>query len=334
MKLYGFLSHQHSTTTTVLFTITILSSIQHQSNGFTIAPPSHTIPASSRTLTTRFVAGALYSDFTTYANDTMTTPATRRTTTKTTTPNASPSMTTATIPHCIESTVLKQVYPAILKHIEEYGNPNIPLGTKDGNRCRILRRMAFQQTLSPEEMQLLDELNFRLTNFEDVYEEADFDACLNRLIKYEEEQKSNYQIPKKYHPDPELGAWVTLIRRLGKSNIESKRREKLDAIGFAWKSTRKCGSAFMSAYKAFKLQCQSVCRVTSSSSTSVDTDAVSYELVDSEGLRTILEDASVQKWLRTTRDAFQSGKLSDSRIGYMDKLPGFDWRQWIEDESQ
>lgn len=43
--------------------------------------------------------------------------------------------------------------------------------------------MAFQQTLSPEEMQLLDELNFRLTNFEDVYEEADFDACLNRLIK-------------------------------------------------------------------------------------------------------------------------------------------------------
>lgn len=44
--------------------------------------------------------------------------------------------------------------------------------------------MAFQQTLSPEEMQLLDELNFRLTNFEDVYEEADFDACLNRLIKW------------------------------------------------------------------------------------------------------------------------------------------------------
>mmetsp|Transcript_14225 Transcript_14225/g.16812 ORF Transcript_14225/g.16812 Transcript_14225/m.16812 type:complete len:376 (+) Transcript_14225:475-1602(+) len=375
MKLYGLLSHQHSTTTTILFTITILSSPQHQSNGFALAPPSHTIPAptllqslhnnhnhnhindnsnskhhhqhqrrhrSSRTLTTtRFAAATLgiplYSDYATYANDTTSTTTTTTTRRNATSISVSPPMmmmTTTTIPHCIESTVLKQVYPAILKHIEEYGNPNIPLGTKDGKRCKILRRMAFQQTLSPEEIQLLDELDFRWNNFEDVYEEADFDACLNRLIKYEEEQKSNYQIPKKYHPDPELGAWVTLIRRLGKANIESKRRDKLDAIGFTWKSTRKCGSSFMSAYKAFKGQCQSVCRITSSSSTAADTDTVSYELIDSEGLRTIVEEASVQKWLRTTRDAFQSGKLSDSRCVYMDQLPGFDWRQWVEDESE
>lgn len=235
----------------------------------------------------------------------------------------------AILPHCIESSVLKKVYPAILKHVEEYGNPNIPLGTKDGSRCRILRRMAFQETLTPAEIELLTKLDFRWNSFEDVYEEADFDACLNRLLKYEEEQKTNYQIPKKYHPDPELGAWVTLIRRIGKANIESSRRDQLDAIGFAWKSTRKCGSAFMGAYKALKVRLQSVCRITSLP----EADEISYELIDPVGLQTILEEDAVQKWLRSTKVAMKEGKLSDSRCLYMDSLPGFDWRGWGEEES-
>jgi len=85
-------------------------------------------------------------------------------------------------PSYVESIVLRQVYPAMMKHLSEYGNPNIPLGTIDGKRCKTLRRMAFEEKLSDSELKLLEEINFRFNSFEDIYEEADFDDCLQRLI--------------------------------------------------------------------------------------------------------------------------------------------------------
>jgi hypothetical protein len=39
---------------------------------------------------------------------------------------------------------------------------------------------------------------------EEVYDEADFDECLARLLQYEKEHNTGFQIPKKYKPDPEL----------------------------------------------------------------------------------------------------------------------------------
>ena len=33
----------------------------------------------------------------------------------------------------IETTVLRQVYPAMMQHLQLYGNPNIPLGSTNGN---------------------------------------------------------------------------------------------------------------------------------------------------------------------------------------------------------
>jgi len=224
------------------------------------------------------------------------------------------------LPKCIQSEVLKRVYPSILKHIEEYGNPNIPLGTSEGKKCKTLRRMAFEKKLSEEEVDLLTNLGFRWNSFEDVYEEADFDSCLKRLIDYEKETQSNYQIPKKYHPDPELGAWVIMIRRIGKDNIENSRRQKLDDIGFSWKSTRKCGSSFMNNYRFIKERLESCC--------SREVNGVNDEtwsVVDSEGLDQILKDDKIYKWLKAQRKANELGNLSEPRCKYMDELPGVNW---------
>lgn len=231
------------------------------------------------------------------------------------------------MPRCIESKLLRRAYPAILGHIEEYGNPNIPLGSKEGNYCRMLRRAAFQQTLSTDEIDLLTDLGFRWNSFEGVYEEANFDDCLDRLLRYEEEVKSNYQIPKKYHPDPELGAWVTVIRRIGRENIEPHRQAKLDAINFAWKSTRKCGSSFMGAYKSLKTRLESCCRRTDGAA---DDDETAWELVDRSAMEEILREDDVRSWLGKQREAQRTGELSGSRCTYMDQLPGFDWRRWEE----
>jgi hypothetical protein len=95
-----------------------------------------------------------------------------------------------------------------------------------GKKCKTIRRLAFEEKLTPEEISLLQGifyiviisdlsvarliheifsgLNFRFNSMEEVYEEADFDECLARLVQYEKENESGYQIPKKYKPDPEL----------------------------------------------------------------------------------------------------------------------------------
>ena len=114
------------------------------------------------------------------------------------------SESTIAIPSCVVSPVLAQVYPALIAHNEKHGNPNIPLGSTDGKRCKTLRRLHFQNMLTEDEATLLNELGFRFHSFEDVYYECDFDEMLFKFTLYYKEFQT-YQIPKKYEPDPELG---------------------------------------------------------------------------------------------------------------------------------
>mmetsp|Transcript_17896 Transcript_17896/g.23695 ORF Transcript_17896/g.23695 Transcript_17896/m.23695 type:complete len:260 (+) Transcript_17896:57-836(+) len=202
------------------------------------------------------------------------------------------------IPSFITNKVLQQVYPAMLQHQSLYGNVNIPLGTSEGKKCKTLRRLYAENKLSEEEVELLSGLDFRWSSLEDIYEEADFDELLGRLIEYEKEHKNNYQVPKKYPLDPELGAWVTMIRRIGPDQITPQsRRTRLDAVNFAWKSTRSCGSSFMSHFRQVK-----------------DKTELSEE---------------DKKWVNSIRVVYEKGNLSDARVKYMDQLK-IDWRTPVE----
>ena len=212
------------------------------------------------------------------------------------------------IPSFIVSPVLAKVYPAMIAHKEKYGNVNIPLGNTDGKRCKTLRRLHFQNKLTDEETEHLTELGFRFHSFEDVYYENDFNEMLGKLIEYHDESKT-YQIPKKYEPDPELGAWVTMLRRLYKiDHLPQIQVDKLNAVKFEWVSTRKCGSSFMKKYR----------------------EVLSYlnKVVEAGGDVSALvhEDTDVMKWIDSQRIAHENGKISESRIKYMDDLPGIDWR--------
>ena len=154
----------------------------------------------------------------------------------------------------------------------------------------------------------MTELGFRFHSFEDVYYECDFDEMLGKLAYYHREF-GTFQIPKKYDPDPELGAWVTLLRRFHRTDdLPTDQVNKLDAIGFEWISTRKCGSSFMSKYR----------------------EAYSYlfQVVEAGGnVRELLyEDNNIIKWIDAQRLAYENGNLSDARIEYMNELPGIDWK--------
>ena len=221
--------------------------------------------------------------------------------------DSSSATTPSECPGFVTSEVLRQVYPDLTENIAEFGHPNIPLGTTAGKQCKTLRRLAFQNKLAAEEMQLLDGMGFRWSSLEDVYEEADFDDCLSRLVEYERVHQTGYQIPKKCREDPELGAWVTMIRRIGQEGIDDGRRERLDNIGFAWVSTRKCGSSFMTNYRQVW-------------------DAIASS-DDTGGIDAVLENEGMVKWLRAQSEAADKGNLSSDRIEYLDKLSSdLDWR--------
>ena len=213
------------------------------------------------------------------------------------------------IPPFVTSPVLEQVYPALIAHKDKYGNVNIPLGSADGKRCKTLRRLHFQNKLTEEEAEHLTDLGFRFHSFEDVYYECDFDEMLHKLLEYQKEFHT-FQIPKKYVSDPELGAWVTMLRRLKKTDsLPEDQVSKLDAVEFEWISTRKCGSSFMKKYR------EVLGKLTEAAD--VGGDAAAAELLSS--------DADIKKWVDAQRQVHANGKLSESRVQYMADLPGVDW---------
>lgn len=212
------------------------------------------------------------------------------------------------VPPFVVSPLLQQVYPALIAHKEKFGNPNIPLGSSDGKRCKTLRRLHFQNKLSKEEEAHLTGLGFRFHSFEDVYYECDFDEMLKKLLEYQREFQT-FQIPKKYEPDPELGAWVTMLRRLKRTDeLPGDQVDKLNAVKFEWISTRKCGSSFMSKYREVLNKLK--------------------EVADSGGdtAKLLSTDVEIRKWIDAQRTVFDNGKLSESRVQYMDELPGIDWK--------
>jgi len=200
-------------------------------------------------------------------------------------------------PSSIQSPVLRQVYPALLEHKRQYGNPNIPLGTSEGRQCQTLRRLHIQQKLTDDEVLLLENLGFLFHSLEQVYETGDFDDLYQRLLKYLQET-GDVSPPKKYPADPELGAWVTGIRRLGPNKVQPEHVDKLNDISFQWTSNRKCGSAFMKQYRQIQ------------------------ERLAAEG-DSVLEDADIQKWIQAQREA--APRMSETRKHYMERLLGRDW---------
>jgi len=242
----------------------------------------------------------------------------------------------------IDSPELKKVYPQMLEHISLHGHPNIPLGNSDGWACNTLRRLYVKNELSDNDLELLQEMQFRFS-FDDIYEQMDFEEMVGRLLVYEDEFRVNFQIPKKYAPDPELGAWVAAVRRIGSSSIDLCQRERLDRIEFACVSTRKCGSQFMDGYRGLKmgfiqeLGCNDKYADSVFEKLGMD-KALEYivqfsdkDLFVDTWQRVFANNSKFKKWLRSQRETHNKGILNDLRVHYMDQLHsklGLDWMKF------
>jgi len=200
------------------------------------------------------------------------------------------------------SPVLKQHFGELLEWNEMYGHPNIPLKNDGGNACQVLRRLHVQKKLTGEEVEWLEGIGFRFHSLEDVYRVLDFDDMLGRLLAYEEAHpNNNFQVPKKCPEDPELGAWVTGIRRLGQEGVKPDHEHRLCAINFVWKSTRKCGSKFMNQFREWT------------------------KLAELQGIEAVMEEPTTIAWIQAQQFALKRGTLSKTRVEYMGQLFGEEW---------
>mmetsp|Transcript_6896 Transcript_6896/g.8943 ORF Transcript_6896/g.8943 Transcript_6896/m.8943 type:complete len:274 (+) Transcript_6896:52-873(+) len=202
--------------------------------------------------------------------------------------------------------LLQQLYPALESYQEEYGHPNIPLGSTAGRKCESLRRLHIQNKLSKEDVELLDSMGFRWHSLEDVYRAADFYELFYRLTEYGKVNDGEVSPPKKYGADPELGAWVTGIRRIGPDSIPDDHKDRLNEIGFQWVSNRVCGSAFMKQYRLILQQID-------------DAEDDNYQK------NAWLEVKANLKWLKAQQLVHQQKSLSATRVHYMEELLGMDW---------
>jgi hypothetical protein len=204
-------------------------------------------------------------------------------------------------PDIVQSPVLRQVWPTLQRYREQYGHPNIPLGTWEGKQCQVLRRLQLQQKLTPEEVQLLEGIDFRFHSLDDIYHQVDFDEFMQKLHKYASDNDGDLSPPKKYVPDPELGAWVTGLRRLGPTKVDPAHVQQLNDLGFSWTSTRACGSDFMQRYRSL-------------------TDQIKIR-----GVENVLQDIEVQKWVQAQRNVHARNAMSETRQLYMETLFGSEW---------
>lgn len=126
---------------------------------------------------------------------------------------------------------------------------------------------------------------------------------------------SNFQIPKKYKEDPELGAWVAVIRRFGPDGVDQERRQSLDEIGFEWKSTRKCQSSFMNNFRLIR-------------DTLKEQDEEIISSSSLEQFQSVLDgkDPNLWKWIKAQRAAYELDNLIEARVKYLNQLP-FNWKE-------
>jgi predicted HAD superfamily phosphohydrolase len=171
--------------------------------------------------------------------------------------------------------------------------------------CSTIRRLYFQSKLTEDEVSLLENLGFSFLSFDNIYFETNFDDMIQRLIRYEDEYKNNYQVPKKFPFDVQLGAWVTNLRRLGpnSTDILPGHRKVLNQIKFSWTSERKCGSSFMTNLRQV--------RAALDNCTGVSGDVMDVNHCLSPDLR---------RWLVAQREARAKGNLNNMRVNYIEEL--------------
>ena len=119
-----------------------------------------------------------------------------------------------------------------------------------------------------------------------------------RLAAYAAEH-GDCDVPKKYARDPALGGWVAAVRRR-RGALDAARAAELEAAGFAWASSRQCGSAFMRSFREVR--------------------DFREEHGHADVARVLGDGHELARWCEATAALRRDGKISPKRLAYLDEI--------------
>ena len=192
----------------------------------------------------------------------------------------------------------------LAEYRRRWGNADAPLGPGEagalGRWCKAQRRLRASGRLAPARAAALDALGFSWESPADVDDPLGLDwadMCA-RLAAYRAEH-GDCDVPKKFKPDPELGGWVAATRR-SQGALPRARHAELDALGFAWVSSRKCGGAWMTRWRELR--------------------AFRDEHGHADAARVLGEKHELARWCAAMAAARRDGTLSPKRVLYLDEV--------------
>jgi len=196
------------------------------------------------------------------------------------------------------------MFERLVEYKGKWGSADAVLGTELGRWCTTQRRLRANGVLENGKVQRLEELGLSWDSPAHIQPaESDWAEMCGRLAAYRAEYGDG-QVPKKFKKDPELGGWVAAVRRRGPEVLDPEKSAAVEAAGFEWVSTRKCGSAYMKSLRELQdfQKMHGHCAV--------------------ERLREPSDD--LVRWCEAQRSARRKGKLSDERTEYLAAI-GFEW---------
>lgn len=208
------------------------------------------------------------------------------------------------MPTCVSDDTWEKMYRRLEEYKAEWGTADAVLGTDLGRWCATQRRQRAGGTLDAGREERLEALGLSwVSPSESSPDECDWEEMCRRLAEYRAAH-GDAQVPKKLKTDPALGGWVAAVRRRGPNGLGAEQRAAVEAAGFEWVSTRKCGSSFMKSFRKLRdfHDAHGHCDVER-------VNGPSDELV---------------RWSEAQRLARQKGLLSDERVDYLTGL-GFAW---------
>ena len=205
-------------------------------------------------------------------------------------------------------------YARLVNYRARWGTADATLSDDEGRWLRVQRRLRAQGKMPAERARKLESLGVSWSSPSDVEDplgEVDWVDMCTRLEGYIAEHGDG-QVPKKYKLDPALGGWVAACRRK-RLGLGTERVQQLDALGFEWVSTARCGSKFMLGFR--KLSAFHEAHGHSE-----------VERVGQPGSETSRgeELSELRRWCDVQRAARSAGLLSEKRVEYLDGV-GFRW---------
>ena len=186
------------------------------------------------------------------------------------------------------------MFERLVKFEREHSHCNVPkkyepdpqLGTWVSTQRGLNRRGK----LSRERIDQLEKIGFAWNRDEFFWEEM-----FERLVKFEREH-SHCNVPAKYEPDPQLGAWVSTQRGLTRrGKLSQKHVDRLHTLTFSWNLLDAAWEEAFQRLVAFKRE-HSHCNV-----------PARYK-----------HDPELASWVTRQRRRKRLGKLSSDRIARLD----------------